>query len=74
MFGYELSGCGFESCCSYLFLVHSFVASKIEMKEKKVATRAKPMIDGEIEFLSLDDVRNCKETTFVEKRNPQFGI
>ena len=45
-----------------------------EKMEKKVATRAKPMIDGEIEFLSLDDVRNCKETTFVEKRNPQFGI
>ena len=24
--------------------------------------------------LSSDDVRNCKETTFVKERNRQFGI
>ena len=24
--------------------------------------------------LSLDNVRNCKETTFLNERNPQFGL
>ena len=24
--------------------------------------------------LSSDDVRNCKEATFVKEKNPQFGI
>ena len=27
-----------------------------------------------LNLLSPDDVRNCKETTFVKERNPQFGV
>ena len=62
--------------------VHSYVASKIEAKEKmeeKVTTWLKNSYSHHWLMvklnLSSDDVRNCKETTtFVKERNPQFGL
>ena len=56
----------------YSFFVHSYVASKRETKEKmevKVTMRLIVRLN-----LSSDGVRNCKETTFVKKWNPQFGV
>ena len=63
----------------YLFFVHSYVASKIKMKEKmevKVAMRLPNSFTNHWLMvrlsLSSDDVINCKETTFVKERVPQF--
>ena len=66
---------------TYLFFVHSYVASKIE---KKVKIEETVMMGLKNSFsnrwlmvtlhLSSDDVRNCKETTFVKERNPQFDV
>ena len=65
----------------YLFFVHSYVASKIEAKEKmeeKATIRSKNSFSNHWLMLRLnlysDDVRNCKETTFVKEGNPQFGV
>ena len=69
-------------CSKYLFFVHSHITSKIETKEKmeeKVMIRLKKSFSNHWLMvrlnLSLDSIRNCKETTiFVKERNPQFGI
>ena len=65
----------------YLFFVHSYVESKIETKKKmeeKVTMILKNNFSNHLLMvrlnLSLGDVRNRKETTFVKERNPQFGI
>ena len=59
----------------YLFFAHSYVASKIETKEKNVREindeikeeLLKSLIDGEIEF-KLDGVGNFEKTTaFIKK-------
>ena len=42
-------------------------------KWKKKSENSKSSIDGEIE-LSLNDVKNCKETTFVKERYLPFGV
>ena len=59
-----------------LFFVHSYLASKLE---EKVSMRLKKRFSNQLLMvrmnLSLDDVRNYKETTvFVKERNPQFGV
>ena len=64
-----------------LFFVHSYLTSKIETKEKmekKVNMRLKNSFSNDwlnVRFnLSSDDVINCKETTSVKERNPQFDV
>ena len=59
----------------YLFFVHSYVASKIETKEKmeeKVTVRLKERFSNHWLMvrlnLSSDDIRNCK------KSNPWFDV
>ena len=58
----------------YLFFVHSYVASKIEAKQKideKVTMKLKNIFSNLLLMvrlnLSLGDVRNCKETTALVK-------
>ena len=61
----------------YLFFVHSYVASKIETKEKmeeKVKIRLKNSFWNHWLNLSSSDVRTCKETTLIKESNPQCGI
>ena len=65
----------------YLFFVHSYVASKIEKKEKIEETVMMGLKNSFSNrwlmvtlYLSSDDVRNCKETTFVKEKNPQFDV
>ena len=53
----------------YLFFIHSYVASKTETKKKMQKKVTMVRLN-----LGLDDVRNCKETTFVKERNLQFGV
>ena len=64
---------------TYLFFVHSYVVFKIETKEtieEKVTMRLKNGFSNHWLmvrlYLSSDDVRNCKEATFLKERNPQF--
>ena len=64
-----------------LFFVHSYLTSKIgtkEKMEKKVNMRLKNSFSNDwlnVRFnLSSDDVINCKETTSVKERNPQFDV
>ena len=59
----------------YLFFVHSYVASKME--EKITMWLKNSFLNHWLMVrlnVSSDDVRNCKETTFVKERNPQFGL
>ena len=66
----------------YLFFVHSYVALKIEKKEKmeeKVKMRLKKSFSNHWLImrlnLSLDDIKNCKDTTALFKeKNPRFDI
>ena len=58
----------------YLFFVHSYVASKIEAKQKmdeKVTMKLKNIFSNLLLMvrlnLGLGDVRNCKETTALVK-------
>ena len=64
----------------YLFFVHSYIASKIDTKEKleeKVTMILKNSFSNHWLMMNLnlssDDVRNCKIITFVKERRPQFG-
>ena len=60
----------------HLFFVHSYVDEK--KLEEKVTIRLKNSFSDHWLMvrlnLSSDDVRNCKELTFVKERNPQFGV
>ena len=65
----------------YLFFVHSYIASKIETKEKMEENGAMRLLNSFSNNwlmirlnLKSDDVINCQETTFVKERNRQFGI
>ena len=58
----------------YLFFVHSYVASKIEKKEENVRESNDEIKEGFSNHwlmvrlnLSVDDIRNCKETTTFVK-------
>ena len=64
-----------------LFFGNSYVASKIETKEKveeKITMRLNKAFSNWLIVrlnLSSDEVRNCKEATvFIKKKNPQFGV
>ena len=50
-------------------VVHSYVASKIETKEKMEEKVTMVRLN-----LGSDDVRNIKEITSVKKGDPQFGV
>ena len=59
----------------YLFFVHSYVASKIEAKQKmdeKVTMKLKNNFSNHLLMvrlnLSLDDVKICKETTALVRK------
>ena len=65
----------------YLFFVHSYIASKIETKEKLEEKVTMILMNSFSNHwlmmnlnLSSDDVRNCKKITFVKERSPQFGV
>ena len=65
----------------YLCFVNSYVASKIETKEKMEGNIVRTLNNSFSNHwlkvglnLSSDGVINCKVTTFFKERNPQFDV